>query len=252
MPSNERSKLERKLLLIDIPGEWCDGTLDSQTTVETGSFGPELPHLEYQFYEHVAVHNLIERAVKAEEEGFDAIVLGCFYDPGLRELRELLKIPIVGVGEASLHLASMLSADKFSVLVGRRKWIPKMSDNARSYGVGSRIASWRALGLTVLEMDDREKTYAAIIREAAAAVKKDQAEVIVLGCTGLVGQAKRAQDELGVPVLDPVLVGVKMAEFRADLWKQFGISHSKIGGYEMPPAQEYASIFKTAYGHGRE
>lgn len=58
--------------------------------------------------------------------------------------------------------------------------------------------------------------------------------VICLGCTGLVGQAKRVQDHLGVPVLDPVLIGLKMAGFKAALWKKFGISHSKIGGYQAP------------------
>jgi hypothetical protein len=44
--------------------------------------------------------------------------------------------------------------------------------------------------------------------------------VIWLGCTGPVGQAKRVQDHLGVPVLDPVLIGLKMAEFNATLWKK--------------------------------
>jgi allantoin racemase len=142
----------------------------------------------------------------------------------------------------------MLSAGKFSILVGRRKWIPKMADNARIYGFESRIASWRVLGLTVPDMRDREKTQAAILREARAAVEKDGAEVVCLGCTGMAGQARHAQEELGVPVLDPVLMGLKMAEFRAVLWKRFGISHSKIGGYEAPPSEEFEPIFRKVYG----
>ena len=58
----------------------------------------------------------------------------------------------------------------------------------------------------------------------------------------------KAQEELGIPVLDPVLIGFKMAEFRATLWKKFGISHSKVGGYESPPYDELAPIYKKVYG----
>jgi len=206
------------------------------------------PHLEYEFYEHIYIHNFIRTAVWAEKNGYDAIVIGCFYDPGLREARELVNIPVVGVCEASVHVASMLSAGKFSILVGREKWIPKMAANVRDYGFESRVASWRVLGLTVPDMRDREKTEAAILREARAAVEEDRAECVVLGCTGMAGQAKKAQEELGVPVLDPVLMGLKVAELRAMLWKRFGISHSKIGGYEAPPLEEMKPIYEKFYG----
>ena len=142
----------------------------------------------------------------------------------------------------------MLSAGKFSVLVGRRKWIPKMSDNARNYGLDSRIASWRVMDLTVPEMRDEEKTQAAILREAKAAVEQDRAEAIVLGCTGMARQAERVQGILGVPILDPVIMTLKVAEMRAMLWKKFRISHSKVGGYEAPPIEELKPIYEKVYG----
>ena len=123
-----------------------------------------------------------------------------------------------------------------------------MADNAKVYGFDSKIASWRVLDLTVPEMKDEEKTQAAILREARAAVEEDMAECVVLGCTGMAGQAMKTQEELGVPVLDPVLMGVKVAEMRATLWKRFGISQSKIGGYEAPPPEELEPIYRRVYG----
>ena len=240
--------METKILFIGwFPGWSKDITEPSTTLVGTG-FDAGTNHLEYEFYEHLAIHKIIEKTVNAEKEGLDGVVIGCFYDPGLREARELVEIPVVGVCEASLHVASMLSAGKYSVLVGRRKWIPKMADNAKIYGFDSRIASWRVLDLTVPEMKDEEKTQAAILREARAAVEEDMAECVVLGCTGMAGQAMRAQEELCVPVLDPVLMGVKVAEMRVALWKRYGISQSKIGGYEAPPPEELEPIFRRVYG----
>lgn len=221
-------------------------------TVDSGrgwyDTGWSTPHLEYEFYEHLAIHGTIAKAIRAEKEGYDGLVIGCFYDPGLRECRELVRMPVTGVCEASLHVAAMLCAGKFSVLVGREKWIPKMSANAADYGFASRIASWRVLDLTVPMMRDREKTQAAIFREARRAMKDDRAECCVLGCTGMAGQAKAVQEQLGIPILDPVLMGLKVAEFRAVLWKRYNISHSKIGGYEAPPAEELAPILKKVYG----
>lgn len=240
--------METKILFIGWSPNWSKDIAEPSTTLMGTGFDSGTNHLEYEFYEHIATHKIIEKAVSAEKEGYDAVVIGCFYDPGLREARELVEIPVVGVCEASLHVASMISAGKYSVLVGRRKWIPKMADNAQNYGLDSRIVSWRVLGLTVPDMRDEEKTQAAILREARSAVEEDLAECVVLGCTGMAGQARKAQEELCVPVLDPVLMGLKVAELRATLWKRFGISQSKIGGYEAPPPEELEPIFRRVYG----
>jgi len=240
--------MQLKILFLGGRKEWLQENAGPSTVVDVMERAFETPHLEYEFYEHLFIHRAIERVVNAEKEGYDAVVIPCFYDPGLRETRELVKMPVVGVCEASLHVASMISAGKFSILVGRRKWIPKMADNARNYGFESRIASWRVLNLTVPEMRDQTKTQEAILREARRAVEDDSAECVVLGCTGMAGQAAHAQSVLGVPVLDPVLMGLKVAELRAALWKSLAISHSKIGGYDAPPTEELKPIYKKVYG----
>jgi len=237
-----------KLFFLGTTGDRLVQFVEPSTQVEGVRFDERIPHLEYEFYEHIAVHQVVKEIVEAEKRGFDAAVIGCFYDPGLRESRELVEMPVVGVCEASLSLASMLSAGKFSVLVGRRKWIPKMMSTAKSYGLDSRIASWRVLGLTVLDMRDVDKTREAIMREARAAVEEDMAECVVLGCTGMLGRAVEAQKELGVPVLDPVLCGLRVAEMRATIWRRYGVSHSKIMGYEPPPREELKTIWKKFYG----
>ncbi len=243
--------MKKKILFIGWSPRWSKDIVESSTMLVGTGFDSGTSHLEYEFYEHLAIHNIIEKTVNAEQEGFDAVVIGCFYDPGLRETKELVDIPVVGVCEASLHIASMLSAGKFSILVGRRKWIPKMADNARNYGFNSKIASWRVLDLTVSDMKNDVKTQNAILRETRGAIEEDGAECVVLGCTGMAGQAIKVQNELGVPVLDPVLMGVKMAEMRAILWKKYGISQSKIGGYEAPPKDELEQIWKRVYGKSK-
>lgn len=241
--------MKLKLLLFGVSHEWCRDLVEPETTIETKGFGEELPYLEGDFFGHIAAHNLIYYTVEAEKNGCDAAVIGCFLDPGLKEIRELVRIPVIGAGEATLHLASMLVAGKFSVVVGTRKAVATVANNARNYGVDSRIASWRLLGLTVPEMlHQRERTEEALRREVKAAVEQDGAEAVCLGCTAMVGQARKLQDELGIPILDPITVGVKMAEMQALLWKRFGVSHSKAGGYEPPPEAHLAGAYNASYG----
>ncbi len=242
--------MQKKILFIGWWKDWSKEIADPSTVLVGTGFDCGTNNIEYEFYDHLAAHKVIEKAVTAEKNGFHAVVIGCFYDPGLQEAKELVQMPVIGVCEASLHVASMISAGKFSVLVGRRKWIPKLADNARHYGLESRIASWRTINLTVKEINmDRVKTEDRLIREARSAVEEDFAECIILGCTQMASYAKRIENELKVPVLNPVLIGVKVAELRATLWQRFNISQSKIGGYEAPPLKEFTSIFKETYGH---
>ncbi|NMB94407.1 MAG: hypothetical protein GYA26_10490, partial [Flexilinea flocculi] len=63
---------------------------------------------------------------------------------------------------------------------------------------------------------------------------EDRAEVIVLGCAGLAGYAEDIERELGVIVLDPSSVALKVAEALVDL----GLHHSKAGRFSYPPVKE--------------
>lgn len=192
-------------------------------------------HLEYHYYEHLNLGETLEWVKKAEKEGYDAVVIGCFYDPGFREAKELVSIPVVPVAMVTMHIAATLG-HKFSVIVGRRKWIPRMESNVYMYGLEKKLASFRVIDFTVPEMaKEPEKLKQSIFKEAKKAVEEDGAEVIVLGCTGESGFMKELTRKLGVPVLDPVVTSWKYAEMMADLYRKLGITHSKLFGFEPPP-----------------
>jgi allantoin racemase len=89
--------------------------------------------------------------------------------------------------------------------------------------------------MSVLEMDSNpQKAKEKIIELARKAVKEDRAEVIILGCAGLAGYSEDIERELGVVVLDPSSVALKVAEAMVDL----GLHHSKVGRFSFPPAKE--------------
>jgi allantoin racemase len=192
-------------------------------------------HLEYHYYEHLNLDETLDWVKWAEKERYDAVVVGCFYDPGFREARELVSIPVIFPAEATMHVAATLG-HKFSVIVGRRKWIPKMESNVYVYGLERKLASFRPVEFTVPRMgSEPEKLKKAILTEAKNAIDEDGAEVIVLGCTMESGFMKELTQKLKVPVLDAVVTSWKYAEMMADLYHNVGLVHSKLYGYEPPP-----------------
>jgi allantoin racemase len=193
------------------------------------------PHLEYHLYEHEALAPMLELMREAEADGCAAGVIGCFYDGGLRELREALEMPVVGMAEASLFLAATLG-HRFSIIVGRRKWIPKMSDNVLLYGLERRLASFRSVEMGIPDvLAAPDLFFDRVIDESRRAVAEDGAEVVVLSEIATPAFWNRARSELPVPLVDPGVACWKWAELAADLYLRLGISHSKAYGYEAPP-----------------
>lgn len=188
--------------------------------------------------EALSTPGILSRVVEAEGAGADAVIIDCMADPGLYAARELVRIPVVGAAQASMHLAAMLG-HRFSVLGTSELDIATYEDQVARYGLSSKLASVRAFNIPVLTLEeDAEATLAAVVDVATAAVRKDGAHVIVPGCTGLAGLAPRIQEGLAergceVPVLDPPPVALKLAETLVDL----GQTHSQRS-YPKPPSKE--------------
>ncbi len=209
-----------------------------ETNVEVRSLERGPHHLEYHAYESWVTPDLLTAVVAAEREGFDAAVIGCFYDTGLRAAREVAtRIAVAAPCESAVQIASTLG-DSFSVIVGRRKWVPEMRDNVTRYGHRDRLASFKVVELGVHDFQaDPERTRQRLTAAAEEAVAKDGAEVIVLGCTAEYGFFGDLQTKIGVPVIDATVAPFKYAELLADLAK-LGWLPSKIGGFATPPGDE--------------
>ena len=79
-------------------------------------------------------------------------------------------------------------------------------------------------GITVLELaKDPEKTYRVLLENPKKGLSEG-AQVLVLGCTGLTGYAKRLQEELGVFVLEGEGLAIALSQLFVDV----GLSQSKL------------------------
>jgi len=150
---------------------------------------------------HAVLDLLAERVGRDNPEGFDAVIIACFGDPGLDAAREMLPIPVLGLADASIAAATAM-APVVSLLTGGTAWVPMLEEFAllRGHGRGSvRVAAVTPTGDMIARDPDRAL---ALLAEAAEAEVAAGAGVVVLGGAGLVGLAERLQPRIRVPVLD--------------------------------------------------
>ena len=194
---------------------------------------PEGPaSIESMYEEYLSIPAAARRAAELEQDGWDALILGCYGDPGLDGLRELLNIPIVGPGEATALMAASLG-HRFSIITVTDSIIASMERQIRNVGVSQKLASVRAVGIPVLELHrDREKAIEAAIEQGRKAIEQDRADTLIVGCMTMGFQeiAEVAGAELGVPFLNPARVSLKFAEALVGS----GLTHSKRA-YMTPP-----------------
>lgn len=185
----------------------------------------------------VAGYRLIEAAL-ARQGSYDGLVVACYYDPAVEALREVLEVPVVGIAEASSHIASLL-APKFSVVTVLRRGIHHVESVIGRIGLTARCASVRGVDLGVLDLDeDLSRSMDLIAAEARKAVDEDGAEAIALGCAGMGPLDKQLQQALGVPVLDGVACAIPLVEACI----RYGVGTSKTNTYAAPPRKASASL----------
>jgi len=182
--------------------------------------GPE--SIESLYEDAIAVPQVIRRAIEAERDGVDAVIIDCMNDPGLEATREVVSIPVVGAAQSSMLLASIL-AHKFSVIGTAARDVFPAELLIRRYGLEAKYASTRWVNIPVLDLhEDHEKLLAALVEESTKAVLQDGAHAIVFGCTGMKGMAamvekKLKENGLDAIVIDPSLAALKWAELLVDL-----------------------------------
>ena len=147
---------------------------------------------------------LVAEVRRAEVGGADACIIACFDDTGLAEARAVVRIPVIGIGEAAFH-AAMLLGQRYSVVTTLSVSVPVIEANIASYGLASHCLRVRASDVAVLELErpgsDARRRISA---EIALARAEDGAGAIVLGCAGMADLAADLAAEHGVPVIDGV------------------------------------------------
>ena len=179
----------------------------------------------------VAIIRLVEQDLRAG--GSDAYVIACFGDPGLDAARELVDVPVIGIAEAAMHIAS-ISGRSFGVVTTLSRTLGRAQDLVERYGMTRACVSMAASGIPVLDLEDSaEDDVDQIALLCAEAVRDRGADVVVLGCAGMADLCAELAARIGVPVVDGVAAAVGIAAAMG----RMGVGTSKRDEYAFPPAR---------------
>lgn len=224
---------------LEIVNGEADNKLDVVNTVTAPDLGIEFSNvalpagpgsIESEFDEMLAAPYVVQRAMEAERDGVDAVMIDCMGDPGLDPAREAVNIPVLGPGETSLHTAAMLG-HKFSFVTVLDSIRPMIEKRAAVYGIAEKMTPVRAINIPVLSIsEDHDDLVNRLYAAALASINEDHADVIILGCTGFLGVAEelseRLSEEKGCPV--PVINPIKITVMTAFGLLKAGMSHSAL------------------------
>lgn len=205
--------------------EFAIKTIDVPTTTLTG-------YTESWYFDLLQRPYTVESTIQAEKEGFDAVIIACYFDPGVDEAREVVNIPVVGIAEASFSYAHMLTRKKGSIAVIAiaEKGVLKTEDVIDKYGFSPQMIPVRPVRRILQETYTKAastsdpaamKALKEEFFEVAKGCIRDGAEVIIPGCGGL-GPLLAAEGITtvdGALILDCVTCAIKMAQDLIDMRK---------------------------------
>ncbi len=215
-----------------------------------GMFNPAMNVLNKQLIFHLCKD--------AEAQGFDAVMITCFGDPYLQEVRSFVNIPVIGIGEATMKMATMMGK-RFGIVHVNPVVIEECRGEVASYGMSDYLA-----GIIATPESGEEQVMA--LKDAHGAIKtfiecgrkliEMGAEVLIPGC-GLMSPSLRVAPQCeeeypngltevdGVPVMDILGCGLKYAEMMVDLKKSGSNWISRKGVYALPTKEMLESGYMT-------
>ena len=114
---------------------------------------------------------IIEGAIRAEREGYDAFVQIGMQDYGFLEVREAVGIPVIFPVENALHVASLI-APKIAFLTYSDVLLARLNEKAKAYGFSDRLTAGSSVDLTPRDLSVAFKKPEPVISLLEAEAKK--------------------------------------------------------------------------------
>jgi allantoin racemase len=159
-----------------------------------------------------AAEGIVGPALAAVQgEGFDALIVAGFGDPGLMALRAQLDVPVTGLGEAAI-LEAAQGGRPYAIVTVTPELHSSLRAAAHTWAPAAPLVAIRytsgPLGEVLHTPQSLEDALHAACRKA---VDIDHAEAIVIGGGPLAQAAQALAARLRVPVIDPVAAAVCLA-----------------------------------------
>ena len=189
-----------------------------------------------------AARNFIRNALEAERQGYDAIAITHFQDAGLAEVKSVVDIPVLGLGETTLFHACTLGR-KLGLVTINPAFIPWHEDQVIRYGLQQRVVGVRAVDAKITDFMDAFSSEAGFKklqprweRECRALLDAGADVIVPAGGLPMMLYASQPGANIdGAPIVNGVTVIAKSAEMAIKLRKIAGTMVSRRSNFAKVP-----------------
>jgi Asp/Glu/hydantoin racemase len=183
--------------------------------------------------------NLIRNAVEAERQGYAAMAITHFQDAGLMEVKSVVDIPVLGLGETTLFHACTLGR-KLGLVTINPVFIPWHEEQVIRYGLQQRVVGVRAVNASVKDFIDAFASQDAFRKlnplwEKECRVLLDAGADVIVPAGGLPMMLFGGKEMDGAPVVNGITLIAKSAEMAIRLRSLGAGRVSRRSNFAKPP-----------------
>jgi allantoin racemase len=157
-----------------------------------------------------AVVGLMAMLPQAAEVGADVIIIACFDDTGLDDLRAAAHCPVIGIGQAA-YVTAALAYGGFAVVTTLQVSVPVLEENIARYGLSPACTAVLASGLPVLTVEQGGEAVLSRLSDSITAAVAGGAKAVALGCAGMAHLRSDLMARTSVPLIDGVAASAHLA-----------------------------------------
>jgi allantoin racemase len=188
-----------------------------------------LSFIRHAYFQMMLLPDIVETIYQAEKEGFDGATVACAFDPGIKEAKEVVNIPVVGEAAAAVSIARMLG-QKFSVITDAKRAVAGITDLFRMNHLDVDMIDLVDVDMGVEDMERQKMEVRERICDIARRLVSKGADSIVIGCSVLSAYTfgMDIPDDLkDIPFIDCNVAAIKTLEMMVDLHKTCNIEPSR-------------------------
>lgn len=165
---------------------------------------------------------VVERIKEAEKNGAAAVIVFAFGDVGVKESKNLVSIPVMGLGRPAINFASVSCDSSYTVIPMQLAHNSFVESLVKEEGAQNKfILSKDAVNKRPLEMKNKAEALQSLTAAARKEIKQNNVDTITFACGSVMGMGRLLEEKLseeftGVKVVDPVEISFEIAKALID------------------------------------
>lgn len=161
---------------------------------------------------------VIEKIQAAEKEQASAVIVYAFGDVGIKEGKELVAIPVMGLGKPAVHIASVLCRNAYTIIPAQIAHNTFIEALVKEESLQHKfVPASYSVQLNPAQIRGNPVVLDKLLEVASAEISEKNVDTFTLACGSFIGMAKPLERELkkrhkkSIIVIDPIKIPFRIA-----------------------------------------